>query len=59
MIYVGKANNLRARINSYFAKADSLHPRTYNMVEAARSVEWIEVRNEVEALILEHSLINR
>ena len=59
VIYVGKANNLRARINSYFAKADSLHPRTSNMVEAARSVEWIEVRNEVEALILEHSLINR
>ena len=59
VIYVGKANNLRARINSYFAKADSLHPRTNNMVEAAQSVEWIEVRNEVEALILEHSLINR
>ncbi|MFM7773136.1 MAG: excinuclease ABC subunit UvrC [Acidimicrobiaceae bacterium] len=59
VIYVGKANNLRARINSYFAKADSLHPRTNNMVEVAQSVEWIEVRNEVEALILEHSLINR
>ena len=29
------------------------------MVESAQSVEWIEVRNEVEALILEHSLINR
>jgi excinuclease ABC subunit C len=59
VIYVGKANNLRARINSYFAKAESLHPRTSNMVESAQSVEWIEVRNEVEALILEHSLINR
>lgn len=59
VIYVGKANNLRARINSYFAKVESLHPRTSNMVESAHSVEWIEVRNEVEALILEHSLINR
>ena len=59
VIYVGKANNLRARINSYFAKVESLHPRTSNMVESAESVEWIEVRNEVEALILEHSLINR
>jgi excinuclease ABC subunit C len=29
------------------------------MVAAAHSVEWIEVRNEIEALILEHSLINR
>lgn len=59
VIYVGKANNLRARINSYFAKVESLHPRTSNMVKSAQSVEWIEVRNEVEALILEHSLINR
>ena len=59
VIYVGKANNLRARVNTYFAKAETLHPRTSNMVEAAHTVEWIEVRNEVEALILEHSLINR
>ena len=29
------------------------------MVSTAATVEWIEVRNEIEALILEHSLINR
>ena len=59
VIYVGKAINLRSRVNSYFASADTLHPRTLNMVTTAASVEWIEVRNEIEALILEHSLINR
>jgi len=59
VIYVGKANNLRARIGSYFVNPETLHPRTANMVDAAATVEWIEVRNEVEALILEHSLINR
>ena len=59
VIYVGKANNLRSRLNSYFASAETLHPRTLNMVTTAASVEWIEVRNEIEALILEHSLINR
>ena len=59
VIYVGKANNLRSRINSYFVSAETLHPRTANMVSTATSVEWIEVRNEIEALILEHSLINR
>lgn len=59
VIYVGKANNLRARVGSYFVNPETLHPRTANMVEAASTVEWIEVRNEVEALILEHSLINR
>ncbi len=32
-------------------------PRTAQMVEAAATVEWIEVRNEVEALMLEYSLI--
>ena len=59
VIYVGKANNLRSRVNSYFAKSETLHPRTSNMVSTAHSVEWIEVRNEIEALILEHSLISR
>ena len=59
IIYVGKAKNLRSRLNSYFASPDTLHPRTLNMVKTATTVEWIEVRNEIEALILEHSLINR
>lgn len=59
VIYVGKAINLRSRLNSYFGKPEGLHPRTSNMVSAAATVEWIEVRNEIEALILEHSLINR
>lgn len=59
VIYVGKAINLRSRLNSYFGKSEGLHPRTSNMVSAAATVEWIEVRNEIEALILEHSLINR
>lgn len=57
VIYVGKASNLRSRVGSYFADAKTLHPRTANMVAAAASVEWIEVRNEVEALVLEFTLI--
>lgn len=57
VIYVGKALNLRSRISSYFADPQTLHPRTANMVAAAQKVEWIEVRNEVEALLLEFSLI--
>ena len=32
-------------------------PRTRQMVQAAETVEWIEVRNEVEALFLEYNLI--
>ena len=57
VIYVGKAINLRSRVNSYFADPATLHPRTAKMMSVAASVEWIEVRNEIEALILEYNLI--
>lgn len=59
IIYVGKARSLRNRLANYFQPLDSLHPRTASMVSVAQSVEWIVVRNEVEALILEHNLIQR
>ncbi|MGB1651263.1 MAG: excinuclease ABC subunit UvrC [Acidimicrobiales bacterium] len=57
VIYVGKAKVLRSRINSYFQPINKLHTRTQQMIQEAESVEWIQVQNEVEALILEHSLI--
>jgi len=47
VIYVGKASNLRQRLSNYFQDV------------AAHSVEWIEVRNEVEALMLEYNLIKQ
>ncbi len=59
VIYVGKAKNLRSRLANYFADPRTLAPRTAQMVATAASVEWIEVRNEVEALVLEYSLIKR
>ena len=57
VIYVGKASNLRQRLSNYFQHPRNLHPRTAQMVETAESVEWTIVRNEVEALMLEYSLI--
>ena len=57
VIYVGKAANLRQRLSNYFADPRTLHPRTAQMVATAASVEWTIVRNEVEALMLEYSLI--
>jgi excinuclease ABC subunit C len=57
VLYVGKATSLRSRLSNYFAPPESLPPRTRQMVIAAASVEWIEVRNEVEALFLEYNLI--
>ena len=59
VIYVGKAASLRQRLSNYFADPSSLHPRTAQMVATAETVEWIQVRNEVEALLLENSLIKQ
>ena len=57
VIYVGKAASLRQRVGSYFQDPAGLHPRTAQMVATADTVEWMQVRNEVEALMLEYSLI--
>lgn len=57
VIYVGKASSLRQRLSNYFQNPRNLHPRTAQMVETAETVEWTIVRNEVEALMLEYSLI--
>ncbi|MCX7620573.1 MAG: excinuclease ABC subunit UvrC [Acidimicrobiales bacterium] len=59
VIYVGKAKSLRSRLANYFQNPANLPPRTAQMVEVAETVEWIEVRNEVEALMLEYSLIQQ
>ncbi|TFC78272.1 excinuclease ABC subunit UvrC [Cryobacterium cheniae] len=58
VLYVGKANNLRARLANYFAPLSSLHERTRRMVTTATSVEWTVVGTEVEALQLEWTWIN-
>jgi len=59
VLYVGKAKHLRSRVLSYFAPPETLATRTRQMVASADSVEWIEVRNEIEAFFLEYNLIKR
>jgi excinuclease ABC subunit C len=59
VIYVGKARSLRSRLSNYFGDPRSLPPRTAAMVASAETVEWIQVRNEVDALLLENSLIKQ
>lgn len=59
VIYVGKAKSLRQRLANYFQDPANLAPRTAQMVTTAESVEWIVVRNELEALMLEYSLIKQ
>lgn len=55
VIYVGKAKNLKNRLNSYFQK--NLLEKTYRMVHAAVRVDWTIVNTEIEALQLEFTWI--
>ena len=57
VIYVGKANNLRHRVRSYFHTSAQKHPRTSQLVKNISDIEWIIVASELEALILEMNLI--
>jgi excinuclease ABC subunit C len=59
VLYVGKAKSLRQRLAAYFADPATLAPRTAQMVAQAERVEWIQVANETEAILLEYSLIKR
>ena len=55
VIYVGKALNLKNRLNSYFGS--NLTAKTYRMVHKAVRVDWTIVNTEVEALQLEFTWI--
>jgi excinuclease ABC subunit C len=57
VLYVGKAKSLRHRLTNYWADPAALATRTAQMVALADRVEWVVVGTEVDALILEHSLI--
>ena len=59
VIYVGKAKSLRSRLSNYFVNPANMAPRTAQMVASAETLEWIQVRNDVEALMLEYSLIKQ
>ncbi len=55
VIYVGKAKNLKNRLNSYFGS--NLLEKTYRMVHTAVRVDWTVVNTEIEALQLEFTWI--
>jgi excinuclease ABC subunit C len=59
VIYVGKAVNLRNRIRSYFHTSASHSPKVAELVTHIEDIEWIVVGSELEALILEMTLIKR
>ena len=59
IIYVGKAVNLRSPVHSYFHAAAQADAKTRRLVREIADIEWIVVDSELEALILEMTLIKR
>lgn len=59
IIYVGKAKNLRNRVRSYFADLKDHSPKTRILVANINEVEYLLTKTEVEAFLLEASLIKK
>jgi excinuclease ABC subunit C len=59
IIYIGKAKNLRKRINSYFAHGDDQSRKLSRIIRNAQEIEHIITATETEALILEGNLIKK
>ena len=59
VIYVGKAVNLRSRVRSYFHKSAQEHPKTRRLVEEIADIDFIVADSELEALLLENTLIKQ
>jgi excinuclease ABC subunit C len=57
IIYVGKAKNIKKRVNSYFSKNQS--GKTSVMLKKASEIKHIIVDNESDALLLENNLIKK
>ena len=57
IIYVGKAKNLKNRVNSYFRGKH--YGKTERLVSEIVDFEYIVVESEVESLILENNLIKK
>jgi len=58
VIYVGKARNLKSRVSNY-ARLGGHTNRIARMIAATASMEFVSVRTEAEALLLEANLIKR
>src|ERR1700680_1790172 len=59
VIYVGKANNLRSRVSSYFREGRWEDAKTDTLVREAVDVDYIVVANNKEALALENNFIKQ
>ena len=58
VIYVGKARSLKARVSNY-ARLGGHTNRIARMIASTAAMEFVSVRTEAEALLLEANLIKR
>ena len=58
IIYVGKAKNLKKRVNSYFTKSHT-NGKTRVLVKKIHRIKHIVVNSETDALLLENNLIKK
>lgn len=59
VIYIGKAKELDKRVKQYFQKNYAHSTRTKKLLENISDIEFTTVDTELEAMILEHSLIKQ
>ena len=57
IIYIGKAKNLKKRVSSYFTKQHFENRKTEVLVSKITRIEYTVVKTEIDALLLENSLI--
>ena len=59
LLYVGKAKKLKNRVSSYFNKIKFENRKTQIMVQKVSDVKIIQLDSEIDALLLENSLIKK
>lgn len=59
LLYIGKAKNLKNRVSSYFSNFSQHTGKTRVLVKQIEDIQYIITNNELEALLLENSLIKK
>jgi len=59
LMYIGKAKDLRNRVASYFIKDNQVNGKTRVLVSKIRNITFTIVDTEIDAWLLENSLIKK
>ncbi len=59
LIYIGKAKDLKNRVSSYFVKTNQLNGKTRVLVRKINRITFTIVDTEIDAWLLENSLIKK